>query len=88
MFTQLCRFLCNRLLLKLFCPSQDIVSQPFFLREAMATVRWQPVIEDEEGNSWTPSLAKLDRIGDELFVTLSCSDAGFKAFFVFLFFLF
>ena len=46
----------------------------------MATVRWQPIIEDEEGNSWTPSLAKLDRIGDELFVTLSCSDAGFKAF--------
>ena len=43
-------------------------------------VRWQPIIEDEEGNSWTPSLAKLDRIGDELFVTLSCSDAGFKAF--------
>ena len=80
MFTQLCRFLCNRLLLKLLCPSQDIVSQPFFLREAMATVRWQPIIEDEEGNSWTPSLAKLDRIGDELFVTLSCSDAGFKAF--------
>ena len=46
----------------------------------MATVRWQPIIEDEEGNSWTPSLAKLDRIGDELFVTLSCSDAGIKAF--------
>ena len=26
------------------------------------------------------ALAKLDRIGDELFVTLSCSDVGFKAF--------
>ena len=46
----------------------------------MATVRWQPIIEDEEGNSWTPSLAKLDRIGDELFVTLSNSDAGCQAF--------